>query len=74
MPYNGAAQGFRCGLLVRRKLSYAEDLTFSLTHAPEGTGLADLGRVAGMHWTSSAVTRAASSCLRDEAKFLNVLR
>ena len=59
VPYNGAAQGFRCALLVRRRLGDAEDLTFYLTHAPEGTALADLVRVAGTRWTIESLFEQA---------------
>ena len=47
---NGAAAGFQCALLVRRSIGKPNELTFYLTHAPEGTALADLVRVAGTRW------------------------
>ena len=50
LPYNGAAPGFQCALLVRRSVAKPTELTFYLTHAPEGTALAELVRVAGMRW------------------------
>ncbi len=50
MPYNGAAPGFQCALLVRRSVAKPTELTFYLTHAPAGTTLAELVRVAGMRW------------------------
>ena len=50
LPYNGAAPGFQCALLVRRSVAKPTELTFYLTHAPEGTVLAELVRVAGMRW------------------------
>jgi hypothetical protein len=50
LPYNGAAAGFPCALLVRRSIGKPSELTFYLTHAPEGTALADLVRVAGTRW------------------------
>ncbi len=43
-----ADAGWEKGLLVRRKLDEPDELTFYLTHAPEGTALADLVRVAGV--------------------------
>lgn len=51
IPYRGAAQSFQCALLVRRSLVDPEDRTFSVTHAPEGTRLCDLVRIAGTRWT-----------------------
>jgi len=50
VPYNGAARGFQCALLVRRSVSKPHELTFYLTHAPRRTALADLVRIAGMRW------------------------
>ena len=50
VPYRGGASGFQCALLVRRSISKPQELTFYLTHAPKGTVLADLVRVAGMRW------------------------
>ena len=51
VPYRGGVEGFRCGLLARRSIAKAEELTFYLTHAPEGTALAELVRVAGSRWS-----------------------
>jgi hypothetical protein len=34
------------GLLIRRSTAEPDDLTYHLTHAPEGTTLAELVRVA----------------------------
>ena len=42
-----AAPGFRRGLPVRRSSADPGQLTFYLTHAPEGVALAELVRVAG---------------------------
>ena len=50
LPYNGAAPGFQCALLVRRSIAKPTELTFYLTHAPKGTSLGALVRVAGMRW------------------------
>jgi hypothetical protein len=50
VPYTGAARGFQCALLVRRPVSKPHERTFYLTHAPKGTALADLVRIAGMRW------------------------
>ena len=36
LPYNGAAPGFQCALLVRRSVAKPTEQTFFLTHAPEG--------------------------------------
>jgi SRSO17 transposase len=50
LPHTGAAPGFACALLVRRSIAKPSELTFYLTHAPQGTRLAELVRVAGMRW------------------------
>ena len=50
LPYNGAAPGFACALLVRRSVTKPEEVAFHLTHAPQGTVLAELVRVAGTRW------------------------
>jgi hypothetical protein len=50
IPYSGAAPGFQCGLLVRRSIAKPTELTFYLTHAPKGTSLARLVRIAGLRW------------------------
>ena len=47
LAYRGAAPGWRMGLLIRRSPAEPDDLAFHLTHAPEGTALARLVRVAG---------------------------
>ena len=51
VPYSGAAPGFRGALLVRRSIAKPTELAFYLTHAPEGTALAELVRVAGARWS-----------------------
>lgn len=51
LPYRGAAPGFQCALLVRRSLADPDETTFYLTHAPTGTPLGDLVRIAGRRWT-----------------------
>jgi SRSO17 transposase len=59
-PYRGGAPaGWAKGLLVRRKPDEPDDLAFSLTLAPEGTGLATLVRVAGTRWTIESCFEAA---------------
>ena len=60
VPYNGAAPGFQCALLVRRSIGKPGELTFYLTHAPEGTTLADLVRVAGMRWSIESLFEQAN--------------
>jgi SRSO17 transposase len=50
VPYRGGAEGFRCGLLVRRPIARPAEPTFYLTHMPEETTLAALVRVAGCRW------------------------
>jgi len=59
LPYRGAAPGWRMGLLVRRSPAEPDDLAYHLTHAPEGTTLAELVRVAGMRWTIESCFEAA---------------
>jgi len=43
-------RGLPKGLLVRRSLKNPEELAYYLTHAPQGTPLAKLVRVAGSRW------------------------
>jgi SRSO17 transposase len=43
-------QGMRKGLLVRRCLKDPEELAYYFTHAPQGTTLAKLVRIAGSRW------------------------
>jgi SRSO17 transposase len=43
-------KGLRKGLLVRRCLKKPEELAYYFTHAPKGTTLAKLVRVAGSRW------------------------
>ena len=58
LPYGGdAAPGWEKGLLIRRSISQPDELAFYLTHATDGTALADLVQVAGTRW---AVRRPAS--------------
>ena len=59
LPYRGAAPGWRMGLLVRRSPAKPSELAFYLTHAPEGTTLARLVRVAGTRWTIEGCFEAA---------------
>ena len=59
LPYNGAAPGFQCALLVRRSVAKPTELTFYLTHAPEGTALADLVRIAGTRWSIESLFEQA---------------
>ena len=59
LPYNGAAPGFACALLVRRSMADPEEVTFYLTHAPHGTGLAELVRVAGTRWAIESLFEQA---------------
>ena len=54
-----AALGFRRGLLVRRSIADPADITFYLTHAPEGAALAELVRVAGARWTIESLFEQA---------------
>ena len=59
LPYNGAAPGFQCALLVRRSVAKPTELTFYLTHAPAGTALAELVRVAGTRWSIESLFEQA---------------
>lgn len=59
LPYNGAAPGFQCALLVRRSIAKPGELTFYLTHAPQGTRLAELVRVAGLRWSIESLFEQA---------------
>jgi hypothetical protein len=59
LPYRGAAPGRRRGLLARRSPAEPEDLAYHLTHAPGGTPLARLVRVAGTRRTIGACFEAA---------------
>jgi SRSO17 transposase len=59
LPYQGAAPGWRMGLLVRRSPAKPDDLAFYLTHAPEETTLARLVRVAGTRWAIEGCFEAA---------------
>ena len=60
LPYGGdAAPGWEKGLLIRRSIAQPDELAFYLTHATDGTALADLVRVAGTRWTIEACFEAA---------------
>jgi SRSO17 transposase len=59
LPYRGAVPGWRTGLLIRRGTAEPDDLASYLTHAPEGTTLARLVRVAGTRWTIESCFEAA---------------
>jgi SRSO17 transposase len=60
LPYRSlVAQGWKTGLLIRRKIGQPEELAFYLTLAPAVTSLAELVRVAGMRWTIEACFEAA---------------
>ena len=59
MPYNGGAPGFQCALLVRRSLAKPTELAFYLTHAPAGTTLDTLVRVAGTRWSIESLFEQA---------------
>jgi SRSO17 transposase len=59
LPYSGAAEGFACALLVRRSMADPEEITFYLTHAPHGTALAELVRVAGTRWAIESLFEQA---------------
>jgi SRSO17 transposase len=50
-PYGSPPEGWKTGLLIRRKITRPRQFTFYLTRAPEPTPLAELVRVAGLRWT-----------------------
>ena len=59
VPYGSAIPGFQAALLVRRSLATPTELAFYLTHAPEGTTVAELVRVAGTRWTVESLFEQA---------------
>lgn len=59
LPYNGAAPGFQCALLVRRSVATPTEQAFYLTHAPEGTPLGELVRIAGARWSIESLFEQA---------------
>ncbi len=59
LPYQGAAPGWRMGLLIRRSTAEPDDLTYYLTHAPKGTTLAQLVHIAGTRWAIESCFEAA---------------
>jgi len=59
VPCSGAARGFRGALLVRRSIAKPTELTFYLTHAPEGAALAELVRAAGARWSIESLFEQA---------------
>ena len=61
IPYRGAAPGFQCALLVRRTLADPGEQTFYFSHAPRGTSLPDLVRIAGTRWTIESCFEQAKS-------------
>ena len=60
LPYGGdAAPGWEKGLLLRRSITQPDELAFYLTHAADGTALADLVQVAGTRWAIEACFETA---------------
>jgi SRSO17 transposase len=59
VPYRGGAPGFQCALLVRRSIAKPAELAFYLTHAPEGTSLDELVRIAGTRWSVESLFEQA---------------
>ena len=59
LPHGGGAPGWCRGLLLRRSPAKPEDVVYYLTHAPDGTTLAHLVRVAGTRWTIESCFEAA---------------
>lgn len=54
-----AAPGWEKGLLIRRSIAQPDELAYYLTHAADGTALANLVQVAGARWTIEACFEAA---------------
>ena len=61
LPHGGGTPGWRMGLLIRRSPAKPDELAYYLTHAPEGTTLTQLVRVAGTRWTIESLFEAAKS-------------
>ena len=59
LPFNGAAKGFACALLVRRSIAKPDQVAFFLTHAPQWTSLAEPVRVAGARWSIESLFEQA---------------
>jgi len=60
LPYGSdTAPGWEKGLLIRRSIAQPDELAFYLTHAADGTALADLVQVAGTRWAIEACFEAA---------------
>jgi SRSO17 transposase len=59
VPYGSAIPGLQGALLVRRSLAKPTELAFYLTHAPEGTTVAELVRVAGTRWNVESLFEQA---------------
>jgi len=60
LPYGSdAAPGWEKGLLIRRSIAEPGKLAVYLTHAADGTALADLVQVAGTRWAIEACFEAA---------------
>jgi len=68
LPYNGGADGFACALLVRRSIADPEKATFYLTHAPQGTALAELVRVAGTRWSIESLFEQGWAAKRTDGR------
>jgi SRSO17 transposase len=67
------AEGWKTGLLIRRKLKEPAKLAFHLTPAPAATGLAERVRAAGARWTVEARFEAAKGGVgldQDEVRAL----
>jgi SRSO17 transposase len=61
LSQGAAAPGWCRGLLIRRSPTKPEDVVYYLVHAPEGSTLAQLARVAGTRWTIESCFEAAKS-------------
>jgi SRSO17 transposase len=61
LSQGAAAPGWCRGLLIRRSPTKPEDVVYYLVHAPEGSTLAQLVRVAGTRWTIESCFEAAKS-------------
>ncbi|MBV9749240.1 MAG: IS701 family transposase [Acetobacteraceae bacterium] len=59
VPYGSATPGFQGALLIRRSIAKPQELAFYLTHAPEGTALDKLVRIAGTRWSIESLFEQA---------------
>jgi len=68
LPYTGAAPGFACALLIRCSIADPEEVTFYLTHAPDGATLAELVRIAGTRWAIESLFEQGWAAKRTDGR------